>query len=549
MEKVALFIIKLLKHPIKWSGADYEQVEVILRTKLSMDFRRSPSMFHSSGNTNRTMNYQLFVLLIFGVFISLGFASINNLLLNLTICFSIIMVMLGSSIITEFTSVLFDHRDNHILLVRPISNRTLLLSRLLHILVYIGFMAVSLALIPSIVIAIKQGVLTFLAFWLAIGLCAWITLLITSFFYMALSKFVSGERFKDLVSYFQIFLAIVIFGGYQLLPRMMESDALQHTTMTIHWWTYLIPPVWIAGFVNLFNSLSFTFENIVLSILAIFSTIAGATFLIRNLSSGFGSVLSEGAAEKIENNSVTENSKTKFSFLHLLCISELEQTGWKLAMSITKRDRKFKQAVYPSFGIMFVMAFLMIKPDFSSLAVTLQKLNDPKNFFIFIFLCFFGTTAITQLPFTDTPEGSWIYKALPITKHGHILTGAIKAVLFKFFLPVLVILFTVSLSIWGISKLPELFLGSMLIILVNQYSIIFMKMNLPFTQARDMQQKGTNMARMFLLMFLMAITIGFIYLSTLLNIWIVIAVIGLLFLMIINAYSQIRKRNYIVSGF
>jgi len=547
MEKVAIFIIKLLKHPIKWCGADYEQVEVILRTKLSMDFRRSPSMFHSSGSTNKTMNYQLFVLLLFGLFISLGFAAIDNLLLNLTICFSIIMVMLGSSIITEFTSVLFDHRDNHILLVRPISNRTLLLSRLLHISVYIGFMAVSLALIPSVVLAVKQGLLTFFAFWLAIGLCSWITLLLTSIFYLALSKVVSGERFKDLVSYFQIFLAIVLFGGYQLLPRLMESNAIQHTTMSVHWWTYLIPPVWLAGFVNLFNSLIFSIENIVLSLIAIFVTIAGASFLIRNLSSGFGGMLSEGAAEKVESDSNVEKGKTKFSPLRTFCISEIEQTGWRLAMSITKRDRKFKQAVYPSFGIMFVMAILMIKPNFSSLAATMERLNDPKNFFVFIFLSFFGTTAITQLPFTDTPEGAWIYKALPITKHGHILTGAIKAVLFKFFLPVMIILFTVSLSIWGVSKLPALFLGCMLIILVNQYSIIFMKMHLPFTQARDMQQKGTNMARMFLLMFLMGVTIGFIYLSTLLNIWIVITVIVLLFLMIVNANGQIRKRNYILS--
>lgn len=547
MEKVAIFIIKLLKHPIQWCGADYSQVEVILRTKLSMDFRRSPSMFHSSGNTNKTMGTQLFMLLVFGIFISVGFATVNNLLLNLTICFSIIMVMLGSSIITEFTSVLFDHRDNHILLVRPLSNRTLLLSRLLHIMVYIGFMAVSLGIIPSIVIAVKQGVLTFFVFWFAIGLCAWITLLLTTFFYLALSKVVSGERFKDLVSYFQIFLAIVLFGGYQLLPRMMESDAIRHTAMAIHWWSYLIPPIWLAGFVNLFNSLIFSYENIFLSLLALFVTIAGATFLIRNLSSGFGSVLSEGSAEKVESESKVETDKARFSLLRLFCVSEMEKIGWKLAMSITKRDRKFKQAVYPSFGIMFVMAILMIKPDFSSLSATLLKLNDPKNFFIFMFLCFFGTTAITQLPYTDTPEGAWIYKALPITNHGHLLTGAIKAVLFKFFLPILVILFTVTLSIWGISKLPALLVGSMLIILINQYSIIFMKMELPFTQVRDMQQKGTNMARMFVLMLFMALTIAFVYLSTILNIWINLAILVILFLMIINAYSQIRNRNYILN--
>lgn len=546
MEKFALIIIRLLKHPIQWWGADFKQIEIILRTKLSMDFRRSPSMFHASGKTDRTFNFQLIVMLIFGLFIALGFKTIDDLMLNMTVCFSIVMVMLGTSIITEFTSVLFDHRDNHILLVRPISNRTLLLARLLHIQVFIGFMALALSIIPSIVIAIKYGMLVFFAFLIAVGLCSWITLLLTSFFYIALSKVVSGERFKDVVSYMQIFMAIIIFGGYQFLPRLMESDAFRNSAMQIHWYSYLIPPVWIAGFVDLFSVKAINIEIIALSLIAIFASIAGAVFLVRSFSRGFNEVLSEGSAEKIEQEKV-ESKKVKYSLLNFLCVSDLERIGWRLAMSITKRDRKFKQAVYPSFGIIVVMAIIMIKPDFSNLAASIHNVSEPKNFFLLIFFCFFGTTAITQLPYTDTPEGSWLYKALPVTNHGHILTGAVKAMLVKFFLPTLALLFTLSLSIWGFSRLPALVVGSMSIILVNLYSIIFMKMDLPFTQARDMQQKGANMARMMLLMLLMGVTIGFVYLSTLLSIWIVCAVIVLLFLMIINAYSQIRKRSYILS--
>jgi hypothetical protein len=547
MFKIAMFLIRLLKHPIQWWGADFKQVEAILNTKLSMDFRRSPSMFHASGKTDKTFNFQLIVLLFFGLFISIGFTSINNLLLNLTICFSIIMVMLGSTIITEFSSVLFDHRDNQILLSRPISNRTLLLSRLLHVQVYVGFMAVALSAISSIVIAYKHGPLSFIAFWIAILLCAWITLLITSFFYMALSKVVSGERFKDVVSYMQIFMAVIIFGGYQFLPRILESDMLKNSTMQIHWWTYLIPPAWLAGFVDIFNFKEFRPELIVLALLALVIAVAGAIFLVRFLSSDFSEVLSGGAAEKVESETTTEKAKSKFSPLSLFCISEVEKLGWKLAMSITKRDRKFKQAVYPSFGIIIVMTILMVKPDFSNFAATIQRMSTSNNFLFFIFLGYFGTVALTQLPYTDTPEGSWIYKALPIKNHGHLLTGAIKAMLFKFFVPIVVLLFAITLSVWGVSKIQGLVVGTLLIILINQYSIIFMKMQLPFTQARDMQDKGTNMARMFVMMLFLGVTIGLVYLTLKLNIWIVVAMCVVLVLAIVNAYSQIRNRNYILS--
>lgn len=547
MYKIAIFFIKLLKYPVQWWGADYKQLEIILQTKLSMDFRRSPSIYSSTGNSNKTFSFQLFVLLLFGLFISVGFHSITDLMLNLTICFSIIMVMLGTSIISEFTSVLFDHRDNHILLVRPVSNRTLLLARLLHIQVYIGFMAVALSAVPSIVIAIKYGVVPFFAFWIGVLLCAWITLLLTTFFYIILSKFVSGERFKDLVSYFQIFMAIVIFGGYQLLPRVLESDVLQNSALHIYWWSYLIPPIWLAGFVDLFNAGTIEPQIIFLAIIALFAAIAGAIFLIRSLSSGFSNLLSEGAAEKVESDVTVDTGKSRFNLLRFLCVSEIERAGWRLAMSITKRDRKFKQAVYPSFGIIIVMLFLSVKPDFSSFAATIQKVGETKNFFMFIFFSFFGTTAITQLPYTDTPEGGWIYKALPFKGHGHILTGAIKAMLLKFYLPTIIVISSISLYVWGTAKLPGLIVGALLIVLVNLYSIIFMKMDLPFTKARDMQQKGANMARMFLLMLLVGITIGLVYLTTLMNDWIVAGIAVLIVLMIVNAYSQIRNRNYILS--
>lgn len=548
MEKIALFIIKLLKHPIILLGGDYRQVEAILRTKLSMDFRRSPSMFHASGKSDKTFVFQLFILLIFGLFIALGFTSIQNLMLGLTIGFAIMMVMLGSSVITEFSSVLFDHRDNQILLVRPISNRSLLLSRLLHIQVYIGFMAVALGAIPSIMIAYKHGVMAFIVYWIAVGLCAWITLLLTSFFYILLSKVVSGERFKDIISYFQIFMAVMIFGGYQLMPRLMENDAIKNTTMDIHWWTYLIPPAWVAGFVDVFTTRTFSLEIIVLAILALVVSVGGAIFLVRNMSGSFENVLSEGAAEKVEvEKKVESREKHRFKIYNLFCVSETEKSGWKFSMAITKRDRKFKQAVYPSIGMIIVLAVVMVKPDFSSFAATMQKLSENKNFFFFLFCCFFGTTALTQLPYTDTPEGAWIFRALPIEKHGHILTGAIKAMLFKFLMPILILLFIATMSIWGLEKLQGLIIGSMMIILINLYTIIFMKMALPFTQVRDMQQKSANMARMFLLMFLMGITIGLVYLSLMMNVWISVAVSVVLLLAIINAFSQIRNKGYLLS--
>ena len=152
---------------------------------------------------------------------------------------------------------------------------------------------------------------------------------------------------------------------------------------------------------------------------------------------------------------------------------------------------------------------------------------------------------ISMLPFTDTPEAAWIYKTLPIKDHGQILTGAIKAMLFKFFSPIILILFVMTLAFWGVSKLPVLVMGCLLIILISQYSIVFIGMALPFTQAREMAQTGAFPAMMLLQFIFIAIAVGLVYLVLKLNIWVAVVICVVLFFLSSQANSKIRERRYV----
>ncbi len=545
MEKIALFIIRLLESPIKWCGADYGQVEAILKVKLAMDFRQSPSIGQAPGKSSSALINQLTVFLIMGTSISFGFIFINHLLFILNIYFSMIMVMLGLFIVAGYSSVLFDHRDNQILLVRPISSRTLLIARLLHIQIYLGFLAIALSGVSSITIAFKHSVIAFLAFLMAVELCSWITLCLIVFLYMVLSKVIPSKRFKDIILYLQMFLTMILCGGYQLSFMMIDPKALFNSIMEMHWWKYPIPPYWLTGFVGFVSGKAVNSEIIVLALLALFVPIAGGIFLVRVLSGGFKHVLSEGAAEKIEKEKKIIRGETRYSLCRLFCISEIEQMGWKLATSTTKRDRNFKMGLYPVFGIIFIMALFMIRPDFTSLAATMENLSNNASFFLLFFISYLGTMPISMLPFTDTPEAAWIYKVLPIKDHGHILTGAIKAMLFKFFGPIILILFVMTLTYWGISKLPALIMGCMLIVLISQYSIVFIGMALPFTQARQIAQSGAFPAMMLLQFIFIAIAIGLVYLVLKLNIWVAIVICVVLFFLSSHAYSKIRNRGYV----
>jgi ABC-2 type transport system permease protein len=539
---ITLFLVRLLRKPIEWMGADYVQLRLILQTKLTLDFRRAPSAMNASGRKKQTFSRQLIIFVILGIFISFGFFAVQDVLLSFTIAYAIIMVMLSTTLISEFTSVLFDQRDNQIILVRPISNRTLLLSRLLHIQFYLMYIGLALGSIATVVTLIKFGPPTALFFLAGILLCTWISLLFTSLFYIFISKFVNGEQFKDIITYVQIFLGVIIMGGYQLLPRMMEFDGIKNFTMTVHAYTYLIPPAWLAAWIQLSMPENLTKPVLFLAVPALVFAFGGGILLVRFLSGGFANILaqtgeSSGKTKKVKKN----NSSPATGIYRLLCISEIEKTGWKLAMAVTSKDRKFKQAVYPAYGFMIVMAFVMLKPDFNNLAGWYEQLKDSSRFLAFIFFGFFAANSVDQIRYTDTPEANWVYRALPIPTPGHVLTGAIKAVLIKYFLPIYILLVSIATFIWGWHVTPLMILGAILVVTSTLVTQLFQNITLPFTQPREMQQKGSNFIKIIVGTLIMGGLIGLVYLATFLPVW---AVCGIgLIAVVSNVFIYRHIRN------
>jgi hypothetical protein len=545
MIKSALFLVRLFKIPIEWLGADFTQLIILLNTKLTLDFRNGPSTFQMSGRKKQTFGTQLFFYAVYGVLMAAITYSIHDLLISLSMFFTVLMAMLAMIIISEFTTVVFDSRDNNILLPRPLNHRTLLLSRLIHIQFYIGYIALTLSVAPGIIIAVKYKGLAFLVYFLAVGLCTWLTLIFTTFIYLLISKTVEGERFKDIITYAQVIMGILIFAGYQLLPRVMNANLLNNSVMTVHWWTYLYPPVWLAALVRISLITGITYQILLLSILAVVLPVTGAILLVRIMSKGFENILGEGSSENAAPVKMSTVKRVRLNHIKsLFCISETEAAGWDLAVATTGRDRKFKQSVYPYFGIMIVLALVILKPDLKNLSVSLHELNGFNKFFFITMIGFAGSIAVSQLPYTDTPEAAWIYTALPLQEHTHLLSGAVKAMLVRYCLPVYLVVTVPALWLWGLKTLPQILLGGFGIVLLILFSLLIQKMELPFTQIREMQKKGTNSLIAFFNMILIGLLAGLLYLTSLISVWITCIICFVAASLIFLFFRVLRNRKY-----
>jgi hypothetical protein len=524
-------------------GVDVSHFWVLLSAKLKMDFRRAPNSFQSAGK-KQTMLKQLFIYGFLGAVLVLSLYRISDLMLQLSVFFTFLMVFEGTILLTEFTAVLFDEKDNQILLPRPVSSRTLLLVRLMHILVYMSNIAFALSLPFAIYLSFVHGWLA-LIFILVVLMCAWLTLIMATGFYMSLSKFVSAVRFKDVLNYFQIGLAVIIMASYQLVPHFMEDAHVETFVFKEAWWIYLVPTVWFAGLVNFLVGIGGSME-IILSIITVFVVLIGTVLLVRALSSGFTNIISEtgtGSIQKAQVSQVKAQKGWKNKLIALLCVSNEEQTGWRLTMSHIRSDRKLKQQVYPMFAYSLIMALVFLKPDINDFSAYLAELSNSSKYLFFVLTGFFGTVGISVIPYTDTPNAAWIYEVASTSKKYHIQSGAVKAMLFTFYLPLQVLFLVPVIWIWGLHVLPYFLLASAL---TAALSIVLVRMQgneLPFSQGREMVNKGEYTLRMFLGMFFIGLLMGLVYLISMVHIAVGLTLCALMPLVISMSYRSIRSRQ------
>src|SRR5687768_13524567 len=123
-------------------GVNYAHLQAILLAKLTMDDRRPNTMMQmrqqkSDKPVTGATIMSMFISAVMGLLYLISFALGNDIIVQLTFYFSLFFFMLSAMLIADFTGVLIDVRDNYIILPKPVSDRTVVVARLLHIFIHI----------------------------------------------------------------------------------------------------------------------------------------------------------------------------------------------------------------------------------------------------------------------------------------------------------------------------------------------------------------------------------------------------------------------------
>jgi hypothetical protein len=495
---------------------DYAKFRTLMWVKLTTDNRQEKSVAQRTGKKeiSQSMRTVMLIYAFMGIFIGLILLGIQSVFVSMVFVFAAIMVMTAVALISDFSSVLLDTTDNAILLPRPIDSRTLGVSRIMHIVVYLLMITLSLSLFTIILGTVKLGPLFTVSFLFALILSVLFIVFLSNVFYFLLLKLSGEEQLRDIILYFQIFMAAFAMGSYQILPRMIHMEALRDFSFPIEWWTYLIPPAWMAAFVDMVVTGNFTGQKLILFSTGLVVSLLSIYIVVRVLAPGFSKAIARlGTAGSASGEREGDTEKPGFlTRLAQLFTSNAEERGSFLFFwRIMARDRKFKLKTYPFFGYMLIIAAVMSFMGGDDIMESLLSLPSTQKYIIFLYVgCIILPSVLSAQRFSDHYEASWIYHMLPFSNPGSILKGSLKAALVKYGFAILVFVAVLVLLIWGPHTLDDIAYAAVNMSLNSLLVAFLIRGDLPFSKKYG-PAKDANKGLVGFALFLIPLTLGLIH--------------------------------------
>jgi ABC-2 type transport system permease protein len=446
------------------------------------------------------------ITLIFGCFYGIVLFLFKKPLLGQTVYFSAFMVLMSLMLITDFTNVLIDVRDQYIIAPRPVNDRTVAMARILHISVYVLKLALIQGFPGIIMVGFVDGIAAVPLFFVQIVLATLLSIFIVNMVYLLLMRSVSAQKFKDIISYFQIAFSILIFGGYRLLPRLIDMSALSNYDLLSHKWAYFVPSVWIAAINEaLIHAGRSGLVATGVAVLGFGLPFLSIWFVAKVLAPGFNKSLSmiamaDGPVTGVENKKVK-----KMGFIdkiaRLVAPDPIENAGFKITWKLAARTREFKTKVYPQFAFIPVYFAYFILSGTGDAGEQYEKIQHGRSYiFLFYFSSIILSAILQQISQSEKYKASWVYYALPIDKPGKILAGMYKAITMLYILPFFIVLGIASVFIWGVPVINDVILAFLLLQVYGIIIALFLVKGLPFSRPVLVKQSGGKVITTFLLM-------------------------------------------------
>lgn len=501
--------LALLPSPVyKKLGVDERALSAILHVKLTMDDRRLSALQQArQRKTDKQVSsatiFTMLISAVFGLLYLIAFYFGRTIVTGMTFYFFMFFFMLSATLISDFTSVLIDVRDTFIILPKPVNDRTVLMARLLHIFIHISKLVLPMAIPGLIYTGIQYGLLSSIWMLVMIFLLTLLAIFFINAVYIVILRITTPQKFQNVISYFQIVFAIVIYASYQILPRMMETSGLADFDISERSWAAFLPMYWMAvGWESLTH---FRFSNtaVIYTVAGVLLPLVSSWVVVRFLAPSFNNKLAlinstADDASTHKRKATIQKQSLSDKIGRVITTTGAEMAGFAFAWKMSGRSRDFRLKVYPSVGYLVVLAviFFMRAKNFS-----LSSLQGDESQFRFViiaaiyFMSLLLTTALSQMIYSEKYKAAWIFYAAPVAYPGEVILGAVKATVLKFYIPIVVLITIPGVIIGGPAILPNILLGLFNQLLISALLVYINYRQLPFSRRQNNNNNAGSFIR------------------------------------------------------
>ena len=474
----SLKILDLFRPLFEAFGVEYEKMRLIVSMKLTLDKRKN----NSSEDKNSLMQ-SVILYLVIGLVASRTIVMPIDIMTKMTVLFALIFVMLLTCFITDFSSVILDTYDRHIIGITDVKDITLNMAKIVHIIIYISIISLSISAFSILMILMAYNIGFCLLFILCMILMDFLLIMMTSVIYYLLIKIFKGEKLKDVLNLFQIFMILVFSIMYYFITSSL-SDIQINYTFSINAYDLFIPFMWFASLFSVIFYGKIQTLYIIMAILGIIVPILSILIYIK-LTPAF-----ERNLDKLEQVSYNEkDSKSKKSFVSKLankiCKNNEEKSFFEFIYTNLSRDREFKTRVYPTLasGIIMPLVLLFVTYDRSiSIMEYLKSLSTTNNFLNIYLAVILLQNCILLLKYSKEYEASFIYDVLPISKKKNIYSAEFKVIIIKLFVPVFIIIGVPYLILFKTKFIVHLLIAFVSTIFISMGTFRVNDKSLPFSE-------------------------------------------------------------------
>ena len=498
MIKVVAQILRLFQGVFTRMGVDFDRMLAIVTVKLTVDNRIDRSGRGKKNTSNALMRQGILLGICGPIFFLTGIAS-GAFGVSLLLFQSYLFLMLMMSFMMEYSRILFDGNDNHILRHLPVNSKTILVARLVSMLVYMFFLSGCMSVIPLVIVCFWKGVMSGAFFIISVFLNTIFTLLFANVIYLVVMRFISVEKFQRVMSYVQVVLIAGVALSYQLVGQLIyniQLDMFQPGT-----WMYFTPPCYFMSLTVMVKQP--TGPALLLALIGVGLVVVLGYITVAYLAPYF-------AAKVGVLNSYSPVSKKHkggkegwlYGLARVFGRSPMQVTGFVLGWRMTRDNLKFRQGVLP------MMIYTMFLAVFFLYQGRQEETGGIVYYMPLYMMAMISIGIQMNMSITDKGNLFWLYRSKPLVRPGALILGCFKALFVKYYLPAYVLLCGIFIVMLDWVILPDLLFILVVSTLVSYIYLWFSGMLFPFSKEKSSMDSGRNMLRVIVLMLMLALVGG-----------------------------------------